>query len=444
MAAKKRTRSLPVAEFPTRDKPVRVYAPTKSVAYFKVTWYEPGKTGQQSSTYGKVEADAVAFAADWAAKLTLAQQSPKAERQFVSVAELVDAYLDPDNHRKWKAQRTPEKAGDLATKFVTAEFRAMVCRNVTDEHVQALLDRAKRSDPTDERPLSRSYLSDGRAFLTALVNFGVRHGYFVPSQLVGSYELPDVLEDELDDLDVVPHGEYDEESDTFRVNRLELPSWHRIRLIAEAMTDPVHWLLVMFAASTGMRFGELAALRWSDFNVRTREVRVVRKVSETNRGVQKLELPKGRKRRLTTYPEWLAEAVEARVEAARVEEAAAVATGQATVLDGQTGLMFPAPKGGWIRRSNFHSRSWTAARDQVEWRKGWTFHTLRHCAAVDMLFEAKMNEQDVCDALGHHDISVTQRIYLQAREGSTARMAAATASPVPPWERTTGSGETAA
>ena len=435
MAAKTKTRQAAVAVIDTHDRPVRVNGPSPSMPYYSVTWYEPGTARQQRTTVGKVREDAIAWAKAKAEQLRRIQQTPKAERKFASVGTLIDAYLDPENHRTWRQARTSEKAADVAKKFVTRGFRELITHSLTDEDVQRLLDRARRSDDAVDRPLSRSYLQDGRSFLSAVVRFGIKHGYLEAGQLTGDYDLPTCLEDVVDP-DLPDHVEDDEEVATFTVSRRQLPGWDRIRAIADLMPSPTYRLFVLFAASTGLRFGEMAALRWTDIDQDRRAVKVRRKVSESNRGVQTLELPKGRKRREAVYPAWLAPLVAPRVVEARAEEVAelAAAAEAGTVLTPHaTGLMFPAPRGGWLRRPNFHRRVWRVAWRQAGWRDGWTVHTLRHCAAVSLIYDLGIDLVDVSEALGHSDVSVTQRIYCQAREGSADRVAAASASAEVPW-----------
>lgn len=437
MAAKRKatkTRRQALASFETHDRPVHVNGPTEAMPYYSVTWYEPGKERQQRTTVGKDEAEAVAWARAKADQLRRIQRTPKAERKFALVGELVDAYLDPANHRTWRQARTEEKASDLAKKYITQEFRSLITHSLTDEDVQMLLDSAERADRTDTRPLSRSYLADGRAFLTAIVTFGVRHGYLEAGQLTGSYDLPETLEDIVDvELE---HGEDDEDQAQFTISRMHLPGWDRIRDLADLMPSPEYRLLVLFAAATGLRFGELAALRWTDIDLGRRVVRVRRKVSETNRGHLKVELPKGRKRREAVFPAWIAADVAARVVAAQAEELAEIAAAAdsgAVLPQHSTGLMFPAPRGGWLRRSNFHARVWRPAWHAAGWRPGTTVHSLRHVAAVSLIYDLGVDLVDTAEALGHADVSVTQRIYVQAREGSADRVAAASASTDAPW-----------
>ena len=436
MAAAGKTRTGPIARFPTKGKPVRVYAPTASSAYFMVMWDTAGTAPTRKRTsVGKVEADALAFAEDLAAKLCAIQQTPEAGRKFARLDEVVTAYCDPANHKNaWKQGRTAEKAAELARRFITAEFAAREVHTLRPEDFQSVLDDARRLDPTDERPLKRAYLQDARAFLVALGRFAERRHYLDVGQLTHEYTLPEVLEDLVESIDAsLVHSEEDEDLDGFRVWKHQLPTWDDIRRIADEMASPRMRLLVLLAASSGLRFGELAALRWSDVKLSNRTIMVRRKVAETNRGVQFVELPKNRKRRDACYPAWLAADMVEAVEQARTEEWFALEADPDLDLV-QSGLLFPAPKGGWLRRSNFHPRTWRKAWAAAEWRDGWTFHTLRHCAAVNLIFELDVDLIDVSEMLGHANVGVTQRIYCQARVGSLGRVAAATADPAAPWE----------
>ena len=437
MAAQRKatkTRRQALASFETHDRPVRVNGPTEAMPYFSVTWYEPGKERQQRTTVGKVEAEAIEWATAKAEQLRRIQRTPKAERKFATVGDLVDDYMNPENHVEWEQVRTAEKALEVARKFITPEFRQIVTNSLTDEDVQLLLTTAKRSDPTDTRPLAQSYLQDGRSLLGAIIRFGVRHGYLEPAQLVADLKIPKVkgagLKPEAE------HNEDDEDDRTFTVNRLNLPKWPRIHELAEAMPSETTKLWVLFAASTGLRFGEMAALRWNDINLEGRLVKVDRKISESNRGQMRVELPKGGKTRVTAYPGWLAEMVATRVAEAQAEQVAereAAEEAGVTLPDYSTGLMFPAPRGGWMRRSNFHTRVWRPAWEAAGWRRGWSPHTLRHSAAVAMIYELEMALVDAAEALGHADVSVTMRIYCQARDGAAERLAAASASTIAPW-----------
>lgn len=451
---KKRVRNKPIEVIPTYDKPVRVTAPTDGHKYFRATYYLPGDPRQKTMDLGKDRAAAVKDARVLADELRSIQRLPEPERKRTTFGEMVDNYLKIENHEgDWNVQTSVEKNQDLVGRFVTAKLRAIPVTRLTDADIQSLITDAKRLDEDDGRPLALSYLKTLRALLSAIVSWGLAESYFLPGQLTGKYKVPKFAENsvdvavreslvdrsERDENGEVPHGEDDEDNPEFRVNRLSLPGWDRIRQVVACIENSIYKLLILFAAATGMRFGECAALRWRDIDVHDRTIRVALRVSETNRGIKSIGLPKGQKKRMAAYPAFLQTAVAERVAAARAEEerevAKAAADGRQLSPDEmlQVGLMFPAPRGGWISRSNFHGRVWMPARHAAGWRAGWTFHTLRHCAAVYMLFDLGIDAIDVAEALGHADVGTTHRIYCQAREGVQGRVAAAMNNTTDPW-----------
>ena len=125
--------------------------------------------------------------------------------------------------------------------------------------------------------------------------------------------------------------------------------------------------LVLTAAYSGLRWGALAGLRRSDVNTETGTLKVTRKLGEVN-GTLTYSPPKSKAgRRTVGIPTFVASAL-------------------ADHLDhyaepGPDGLVFPAPEGGPLRRSNFRRRVWVPATTATG-VAGLRFHDLRHTAAT--------------------------------------------------------------
>jgi hypothetical protein len=123
-------------------------------------------------------------------------------------------------------------------------------------------------------------------------------------------------------------------------------------------------LMVSFAAYTGLRWGELAALTIGQIDQATRTVTVDRKVIEIG-GKLHVEPPKGRKWRRTIYPRrtpegyLLAEMLAARIGQARAEQEAGT---------NPLGLIFASPRGKHWRSSNFARRVLKPAYLAAGWR----------------------------------------------------------------------------
>lgn len=80
------------------------------------------------------------------------------------------------------------------------------------------------------------------------------------------------------------------------------------------------------------------------------------------------------------------------------------------------GLVFPAPQGGWARRSNYGRNIWDPAANEVGWprddgRSRWTFHSLRHVFAPGRS-TSPASAWKTSRLLGHSSTRVTQDIYI--------------------------------
>lgn len=80
---------------------------------------------------------------------------------------------------------------------------------------------------------------------------------------------------------------------------------------------------------------------------------------------------------------------------------------------GPEDLLFTAPMGGWLRRSNWGRYVSDRADDDVGWPRSedgtWrrTFHSLRHVFATWALHDARIPIEDVSRLLGHSSTRVT-------------------------------------
>ena len=161
-------------------------------------------------------------------------------------------------------------------------------------------------------------------------------------------------------------------------------------------------LMAVFAACTGLRWGELAALTTAQVDPAARTVTVDRKVIEMG-GTLHTEPPKGRKQRRTIYPRLalagypLAEKIAARLDDARAEHDAG---------NNPAGLMFPSPRGTHWRSSNFARRVLAPAYRAAGWHPApaghpaWTWRSLRHVFCTTALFTWHMDPADVSRLVG--------------------------------------------
>lgn len=159
-----------------------------------------------------------------------------------------------------------------------------------------------------------------------------------------------------------------------------------IRQLAAAAETDQDSTLYLTAAFTGLRFGELAALRWSDIDWQRELIHVRRALA---RGV--IDEPKsGKVRSVPMMPE-VAQVL------ARL--------GQRELWTGEEDFVFISPTGGYIDHSTT-SRTYRKALDRAGLRRV-RFHDLRH--SFGTLAVEAFPLSDVKAWMGHADIQTTMR-----------------------------------
>ncbi len=168
--------------------------------------------------------------------------------------------------------------------------------------------------------------------------------------------------------------------------------------LADAI-NPRYRVLVLTAAYTGLRIGELLGLKMSRLNMLRRQLRVSEALSEVG-GKLILGQPKSKtSRRSVTMPSFL------------VDELAA----HLSVNPSTDGWVFSSFEGGPIRRTNFRRRQWLpAVRASVG--EPLRFHDLRHTHAA-MLIAEGVHPKVLQHRLGHASITTTLDTYGHLMDG---------------------------
>jgi integrase len=176
--------------------------------------------------------------------------------------------------------------------------------------------------------------------------------------------------------------------------------------LAEAV-PPRFKALVLVAAYTGLRWGELAGLRAKRVDLLHRRITVAEQLTET-RGAFAFAPPKtAAGLRTVTLPQVAAEAL--------AEHLATYAE------PGPDGLVFPAARRGPLRRSNFTRRVWDPATRAVG-VEGLRFHDLRHTAAT-LAVAAGASTRELMARMGHSSSAAALR-YQHVMAGRDAAIAA--------------------
>jgi integrase len=150
-------------------------------------------------------------------------------------------------------------------------------------------------------------------------------------------------------------------------------------------------LVVRFLAYTGLRWGEMAALRVRDVDPLRRRMHIARSVTEDN-GRLIFDTTKTGEERTVPLPKFLAEQVAA-----------------ATAGKGPDDLVFVGTRGGVLRNGNFNRRTFGPAAKAIG-EPQLTPHGLRHTAA-SLAIAAGANVKVVQHMLGQATASMTLDLY---------------------------------
>jgi integrase len=155
---------------------------------------------------------------------------------------------------------------------------------------------------------------------------------------------------------------------------------------------PEYGLLVRFAAFTGLRAGELVALRVKTIDLERRRVDVCASASEAYGQLQFVDT-KTFERRTVPIP------------ASLIDELGELVSGRAT-----DDLVWQSPQGGPFRYSNWFKRHFKPAIERAELPAKTRFHDMRHSYAA-MLISQGAHPRAIMERMGHSTITVTLDTY---------------------------------
>lgn len=236
-------------------------------------------------------------------------------------------------------------------------------------------------------PLASITRTDVQAWLASLVNSGlsaasVRNAYRVLARIMSEAEQSRMVPTNPAAKVALP-----------RTGRREMrfltPA--EVSRLAEAI-EPRYRALILMAGWTGLRWGELAALRIAHLDL-LRGVADVRESLSEVHGTIHLAGTKSGERRTVPLPVFLCEALAAHI--AR--------------YPGKDGLVFTSPEGSFMRR-NVYTRHFKPALRRAGLDEGTRFHDLRHSAASTAIAMGA-NVKTVQQMLGHASATVTLDVY---------------------------------
>jgi integrase len=173
------------------------------------------------------------------------------------------------------------------------------------------------------------------------------------------------------------------------------------RLLGAIRHTRVYWP-VLIALATGMRRGEILALRWRNVDLGNGVVRVVESLEQTKSGLR-IKAPKSEKTRAITLPAFAAEELR-RLRRQQAEDLLLLGVRQ----DGDTLVCARADGQPMQPRSLTHEFTYLIGR--ISGLPRVRFHDLRHSHATQLLLTG-VHPKIAQERLGHSSISVTLDLY---------------------------------
>lgn len=176
----------------------------------------------------------------------------------------------------------------------------------------------------------------------------------------------------------------------------------------------VYWP-VLIALSTGMRRGEVLALRWKNVDLDRRSVRVMESLEQTKAGIR-FKAPKSEKTRVIALPEFAADELRRlkRIQAEELLHIGVAQTGETLLCCREDG----APK-----QPDSLTHEFTYQSSRIAGLPKVRFHDLRHTHATQLLL-AGVHPKIAQERLGHSTITTTLDLYSHVTDSMQSEAAA--------------------
>lgn len=197
---------------------------------------------------------------------------------------------------------------------------------------------------------------------------------------------------------------------------LEVVAKQRIGELIDKLRGRAMYARAITALFTGMRRGEVLALRWSNVDLDAKVIRVREALEETKAHGLQVKAPKTRAgRRDVSLPAIVVDALrDHRRQQLKIRMAldrGQMISDDVALLDTMPddALVFPAPLKGGYQSPRAFSKEWALVARSIGF-EGVTFHALRHTHA-SQLIDAGVDIVVISKRLGHAKPDITLRIY---------------------------------
>jgi integrase len=291
----------------------------------------------------------------------------------ITVAEWSERWLAGQAHLK---PSTYERYASVVRKHVLPEWGELALADVSHADVQAWVSRLTAGH-------SASTARKAHRVLSLILSLAVRDGRLVKNPADG-VRLP---REPQNDRRYLTHEQVRELASVCADPAASVAK----RRSERGHTAADYELVVLFLAYTGVRFGEMAALRVRRLDPLKRRVEIAEAVTSVN-GALVWGTPKGHARRWVSVPGFVAERLGEHVAGRRPDD-----------------LVFTSPQGEPLRAGNFRRDVFTPATRRAG-LDGLVPHGLRHTAA-SLAIAAGADVKVVQQMLGHKSATMTLDLY---------------------------------
>ncbi len=324
---------------------------------------EDGRSRRQRRYfYGKTAGEARAARDRYLAEA--GKPAPKPELDPTTVAEFAQHFLE---HARANTRAMTSRSYEQVLRLhVLPEIGAFPLRELSSDQVRAMYQRLKPK-------VSASMRARIHIVLRAALNYAVETGGLAASPLAS------IRKD-------VPR---------YKRQPVEALTETQAKTLLRAASGDRLESLIVLALTSGLRQGELFALRWRDVDLARGSLFVARSAQEINGEVTFVEPKTDSSRRRIMLSKAAIAALKSRRSLAGTE-------------GHKSELVFPSERGHALRKSNFIRRVWEPLRKKAKVTA--TFHALRHTAASLLLTEG-VHPKIVQEMLGHSSIRLTLDTY---------------------------------
>jgi integrase len=296
----------------------------------------------------------------------------------LTIGQWLDVWLSEIKGFDGTRPRTLTLYKGLAERYVKPVIGTVRLDKLTPAHVQRLVTETRNSRTSRGTPPSASTL---------------RHVYkLVRNALGDAYRMELVTRNAATQVKAPPLSSQ---------RRLGLDLAEAKRLLKVVDGERLEALYVL-ALTTGLRRGELLALRWDDIDLGSRQLHVRRAMQRVDGKLQIVEPKTSSARRTVVLPHFAIRHIE---EHMKRQDAERLALG---VAWREHGLVFASTIGTPIEPRNVNRR-WDELRQRAG-LEGLRLHDLRHGCATFLLAQG-VPARAIMEVLGHAEIGVTMNTY---------------------------------